>query len=326
MDGDASFPVFDLARFEAASPIEKRALAAEIDAICRATGFLAIVRHGVPEATIETAWGKAEAFFSLPLERKQTAKAPYPGYPYGYLAPETESLARSRGVAAPPDQKESFNGGPARAPAGLTDPEALGFCFAPTIWPDAPQGFREAWSAYYAAMEDLARRIMRAFAVALDLPEDFFARFIDAPVSALRALNYPAPVRPPEPGQLRAGAHTDYGSLTILLPQAGSRGLEILAPDGNWIEVRPRPGAFVVNLGDLMARWTNDRWRSTLHRVVIPRDGGAERRQSFAFFHQPNWNAEIMALAACLGPGETPKYPSVRSGPYLMGKFKSTTT
>ncbi|MGA8444938.1 MAG: 2OG-Fe(II) oxygenase family protein, partial [Roseiarcus sp.] len=208
---------------------------------------------------------------------------------------------------------------------GLVDPEALGFCFAPTIWPDAPEGFREAWSAYYAAMEDLAARIMRVFAVALELPEDFFAPFLSAPVSALRALNYPALAARPKPGQIRAGAHTDYGSLTILLPQAGSRGLEILGPDGAWIEVPPRPGAFVVNIGDLTARWTNDRWTSTLHRVVIPDDVRAERRQSFAFFHQPNWDAEIVALDACLAANEAPKYPPVRSGPYLMGKFKSTT-
>ena len=125
---------------------------------------------------------------------------------------------------------------------------------------------------------------------------------------------------------MRAGAHTDYGSLTILLPESGSRGLEILAPDGAWVEVRPRPGAFIVNLGDLMARWTNDRWTSTLHRVTIPADGAAARRQSLAFFHQPNWNAEITALPACLAPGGRPKYPAVRSGPYLMSKFKSTTT
>ena len=325
MTRDASFPVFDLARFEAGSPDEMRALGAEVDAICRTTGFLAVAGHGVPDATVEAAWTKAEAFFALPAERKRSAKAPYPGYPYGYLGPETESLARSRGVAAPPDIKESFNGGPARAPAGLADPEALGFCFAPTIWPDAPDGFREAWQAYYAAMEDLAARIMRVFAVALELPEDFFAPFLSAPVSALRALNYPALAAPPKPGQIRAGAHTDYGSLTILLPQAGSRGLEILGPDGAWIEAPPRPGAFVVNIGDLMARWTNDRWTSTLHRVVIPDDGGAERRQSFAFFHQPNWDAEIVALDARLATNEPPKYPPVRSGPYLMGKFKSTT-
>jgi isopenicillin N synthase-like dioxygenase len=176
MARDASFPVLDLARFEAGSPGEKRAFGAEVDAICRTTGFLAVASHGVPDATIKAAWRKAEAFFALPPERKRSARAPFAGYPYGYLAPETESLARSRGVAAPPDMKESFNGGPARPPQGLADPEALGFCFAPTIWPDAPDGFREAWSAYYAAMEDLAARIMRAFAVALNLPEDFSRR------------------------------------------------------------------------------------------------------------------------------------------------------
>ena len=301
------FPVFDLARFEAASPTERRALAADVDSICRNTGFVALSGHGVPRATIDAVWAKAEAFFALPVEQKLASKAPNPGYPYGYLPPESESLARSRGVDAPPDQKESFNGGPERAPPGLTDPEALNFCFAPTIWPEAPAGFEEAWRDYYRAMEDLAARIMRVFALALGLPEDFFAPFIDAPVSALRALNYPALSSPLNLGQIRAGAHTDYGSLTILLPQAGSRGLEILTRDGNWVEIPPRPGAFVVNIGDLMARWTDDRWISTLHRVVIPEQGGAERRQSLAFFHQPNWDAEIVALEACLSPGEAPK-------------------
>ena len=322
-----NFPVFDLASYEAACLAEKRSLAAQVDSICRSTGFLALSGHGVPRAIIDAAWNKARAFFDLPPEQKQRAGAPYPGYPYGYLGPQRESLARSRDVDAPPDLKESFNGGPARAPEGLTDPEALAFCYAATIWPDAPEGFADSWRAYYVAMEDLAARIMRLFAVALNLPEPYFDRFIDAPVSALRALNYPASTEPPRPGHIRAGAHTDYGSLTILLPQEGSRGLEILTPDGAWTHVPPDPGAFVINIGDLMARWTNERWVSTLHRVIIPapKEGGAERRQSFAFFHQPNWDAEIIALDACLAPGEAPKYAPVRSGPYLMAKFKSTT-
>ena len=323
----AAFPLFDLARYEAASATEKRVLAAEVDSICRSSSFLAISGHGVPQAIVDAAWTKAETFFDLPPEHKQRASAPYPGYPYGYLGPQLESLARSRDVDAPPDLKESFNGGPTRAPDGLTDPEALAFCYAETIWPDAPKGFVAAWRAYYAAMEDLAARIMRLFATALHLPEAYFEPFIDAPVSALRALNYPAATEAARPGQIRAGAHTDYGSLTILLPQAGSRGLEILTRDGVWTHVPPQPGAFVINIGDLMARWTNERWVSTLHRVIIPapKEGGAERRQSFAFFHQPNWDAEIIALDACLAPGEAPKYAPVRSGPYLMAKFKSTT-
>lgn len=107
----------------------------------------------------------------------------------------------------------------------MTDPEALGFCYAATIWPEAPEGFVEAWKAYYRAMEDLAARIMRVFATALGLDEHFFDPHVDAPISALRALNYPEQDVPPQPGQLRAGAHTDYGSLTILLPQPGSKGL-----------------------------------------------------------------------------------------------------
>jgi isopenicillin N synthase-like dioxygenase len=205
---DLAFPVFDLARFERASSQERQALGRELDTICRTTGFLSVSGHGVPASTIDSCWTKAEQFFSLPIERKESAKAPFLGYPYGYFGLETESLARSRGVDAPPDRKESFNGGPQRIPDGLTDKEALGFCFAPTIWPDAPAGFREAWQAYYAEMEDLAARIMCAFAVALKLPDDFFAPYIDAPISAMRALNYPALDVAPKPGQIRAGAHT----------------------------------------------------------------------------------------------------------------------
>jgi isopenicillin N synthase-like dioxygenase len=322
----ADFPVFDLSRFERATAAGKPALGAEVDGICRDTGFLAISRHGVPQAVIDNAWEAARAFFDLPAQEKQKSRAPYAGYPYGYLGPGTEALAKSKGVDTPPDLKESFNGGPLAVPPGLTDEDALAFCYAATIWPDRPAGFRPAWEAYYRALEDLARRIMRVFAVALKLPEDTFEPTIDRPISALRALNYPEQRIAPQAGQLRAGAHTDYGSLTILLPQAGSGGLQILAPSGEWRDVPPVDGAFLINIGDLMALWTNDRWVSTLHRVVNPdsAEGRTKRRQSFAFFHQPNWDQEIVCLPSCLGPDGRAKYEPVRSGPYLMSKFKST--
>lgn len=321
-----AFPVVSLSRFETADADGRKLLALEVDAICRTTGFLAITEHGVPQAVIDDVWQKATAFFDQPAEVKQSAKAPYPGYPYGYLAPNSEALAASRGVETPPDLKESFNGGPLAVPPGMTDKEALAFCYAPTIWPAAPDGFRPAWEAYYRAMEDLAARIMRLFAAALTLPEDYFDSMIDHPVSALRALNYPAQTEPPRRDQMRAGAHSDYGSLTILLPQAGSKGLQIQRADGSWADVPPIPGAFIINIGDLMQRWTNDRWVSTVHRVVNPADAQAEmaRRQSFAFFHQPNWFAEIKCLEVCLELGEQPKYAPVLSGPYLRDKFTST--
>jgi isopenicillin N synthase-like dioxygenase len=321
-----AFPVVSLNRFETAGADARKFLALEVDGICRTTGFLAIADHGVPQDVIDGAWNKAREFFDQPVEVKQAARAPYPGYPYGYLGPDSEALAASRGVETPPDLKESFNGGPLSVPPGMTDKDALAFCYAETIWPAAPAGFKEAWQAYYGAMEDLAARIMRLFAAALTLPEDYFEGMIDHPVSALRALNYPAQTVPPKPGQLRAGAHSDYGSLTILLPQEGSKGLQIQRADGSWLDVPPIPGAFVINIGDLMQRWTNDRWVSTVHRVTNPANAeeAMARRQSFAYFHQPNWFAEIKCLDVCLELGEQPKYEPVLSGPYLRSKFTST--
>lgn len=318
----AEFPVFDLAAFADGSGTQKAAPAADVDRICRETGFLAVGNHGVSQAVIDDVWAAAQAFFAQSAADKQAVRAPYEGYPYGYLGPGTEALAASKGVDTPPDLKESFNGGPLAVPPGETDADALAFCYAETIWPDAPAGFQDAWRAYYREMEHLAARIMQVFAVALKLEADFFAPFIDAPVSALRALNYPAQSRPPKADQLRAGAHSDYGSLTILLPQAGSRGLEIFTPQGNWREVPTVPGAFIINIGDLMARWTNDRWVSTLHRVVN-RDT-CTTRQSLAYFHQPNWSADIRCLPSCRQDGVPEKYQPVLSGPYLMEKFRST--
>ena len=204
-----AFPTVSLKAFETADADGKKILALEVDAVCRTTGFLAISDHGVPQEVIDAAWNAAKAFFDQPVEVKQAAKAPYPGYPYGYLGPDSEALAASRGVATPPDLKESFNGGPLSVPPGMTDQEALSFCYAETIWPQAPAGFRDAWQAYYRAMEDLAGRIMKLLAAALTLPEDYFAGMIDHPVSALRALNYPEQNVAPQPGQLRAGAHSD---------------------------------------------------------------------------------------------------------------------
>lgn len=321
------FPVFDLGAFEASTGSARRAAGQRVDEICRITGFLAITNHGVAQSIIDGVWRQAAAFFDLPAEVKQQASAPYKGYPYGYLGPGTEALAKSRDAESPPDLKESFNGGPARVPEAMTDADALAFCYAPTIWPEGRPDFKTAWQAYYDAMEALAARIMGVFAVALDLDEHYFDRVIDVPISALRALNYPEQSVAPVAGQLRAGAHTDYGSLTILLPQAGSRGLEIMTPDGNWTPVPPIPGAFVINIGDLMALWTNDRWISTLHRVVNPppEEGGLQRRQSLAFFHQPNWLAKIDCIDTVLASGEAPLHQPVISGPYLMSKFRATT-
>lgn len=321
------FPIFDLQAYEAKTLEDQRLAAIDIDRICRTSGFLAIRDHGIDAAIIDNMWTAVTDFFAAPRDYKQSASAPVPGYPYGYLGPGTEALAKSQNVETPPDLKESFNGGPVSAPLGLSDGTALEFCYAPTIWPEDSEQFQLAWQTYYRSMETLAARIMRVFAKALDLEANFFDDYIDQPISALRALNYPEQVAPPLKNQLRAGAHTDYGSLTILLPEAGTEGLQIEAPSGGWMDVPPIPDAFVINIGDLMARWTNDRWKSTLHRVVNPTENGRTKaRKSLAFFHQPNWFAEIECLETCISPTNVKKYEPVLSGPYLMSKFQSTVT
>lgn len=303
-----SVRLIDLDAFDFATEREAYALAEAVDESCRETGFLQVIGHGVPDAVISEMRGAMRLFFDQPQEAKDAVRIAE-GAAYGYSGIGAEALAASKGVTTPPDRKESFSGGPLAVPEGETDPDALAFCYGPTPFPKL-HGFQRAWMAYYAEMEQLAWRIMGIMALALGRAPDFFDSYIDAPVSALRALNYPAADGPVLPGQMGAGAHSDYGSLTLLLPDRGSAGLEIQTPSGDWTEIQPRDGAFVVNIGDLMELWTGGRWRSTLHRVKPT----AKRRGSLAFFHQPNWHAEIAPLD---GEGA-----SVLSGPYLMAKFK----
>ena len=320
------FPSIDMAAAQTASAAAIQDLGCQVDAICRQTGFLAIVGHGVPREVIAAAWDASRAFFDLPVERKLATKMPYVGYPYGYSPLQAEALAQSLGAETPPDIKESFSIGPLHQPPHTGNEPDADFRFAANLWTQETVNFRAAWSAYYAAMGELAARIMRVFAAALHLPAEFFAGAIDNPSSAMRALNYPHQPVPPPPGQLRAGAHSDYGSLTILLAEDALGGLEIRTADGQWQAVPIIADAFIINIGDLMARWTNDRWVSTLHRVVNPPADrrGSTRRQSIAFFHQPNWDAEIACIPTCIAPGESAKYPPVKSGEHLMRKFRRT--
>ena len=250
------------------------AVGAELDEICRAVGFFQITGHGVTGQVAERAWTAATRFFDLPPEDKLSVARPAPDYPYGYIPLAGESLSQSIAGAAPPDLKEVFNAGPPARPARPFADPGEAWAYSPSLWPAALPELREAWTAYYDAMRDLGDRLMSLFARGLGLPPGFFGGQTGQAANALRAINYPARDTAPLPGQLRAGAHTDYGTLTVLR-QDEVGGLEVLDPGGRWVAVEPVRGAFVINIGDLMARWTNDRWRSTLHRVVDPPDPAA---------------------------------------------------
>jgi isopenicillin N synthase-like dioxygenase len=175
-------------------------------------------------------------------------------------------------------------------------------------------------------MGQLAQTLMRIFALALNLDEAFFDNRIDRHISRLRVRNYPAQKAPPVPGQIRAGAHSDYGSLTILAAENKPGGLQVCNAEGEWVDVPVIPGCYIINIGDLMARWTNDAWVSTLHRVVNPPvDAGEDsRRQSLVFFHNPNYDTNIACLPTCLAAGEEPRYSTITSGDYLRQSFMTT--
>ena len=300
----------------------RRRIAADVDGICRHIGFLIVDDHGVDADVIDAAWRETRAFFDRPLAEKMTARAADPGCPRGYFPIAAEALARSRGEQTPPDMKESFGIGPRRPPPYAIDPAAFEFHFGENLWPDGSNDLRRALTRYFEAMSTLADDILRLFAAALDLPHDWFEQYHTHPMCALRCLNYPAHDQPLQPGQRAAGAHSDYGSITVLKPDPRAAGLEIRMPDGRWEAAPLVDDGFIVNIGDLMSRWTNDRWTSTLHRVVQPDDsGGSWRRQSLAFFHNTNCDARIECLPTCIAPGGQPKYAPVLGGDYLHERF-----
>ena len=301
-------------------------VARQIDAACRGVGFFQIVGHGLDPEIADAAWDVAHDFFALPLEDKLATAIP-PGDAYGYGPFKIERLAASLGEATPPDLKETFSVGPFEpAPPGLNDPAAA-FVYSPNRWPARLATIEPAFHSYYDAMAGLVSRVMAAMAIGLGLDAGWFEPFIDRHTSALRALHYPdLSGQHVEQGQLRAGAHTDYGTLTLLRQDDAPGGLQLRGADGEWHAVPAVPGAFVVNVGDALQRWTNDRWRSTLHRVVVPpRDADRDcERYSMAFFHNANWDALIECIPTCRAHGEPARHPPVTAGRHLMDKFRST--
>jgi len=267
-------PTFDLSALDAAS----------LRRACEDVGFFTVVGHGVPPELIDEVAARSRAFFDRPAAEKEAFRAPAEtaGLPV-YRPLGAEKLGASA------DRKASLDWGP-----GL----------AGVAWPD--EQLREAYARYYAEMLRVAGVLVDAFG--LDLAQHF-----DDVSSSLRVIDYPAlleasTAKPSTPGGqtaspsaplgdgagARAGAHRDYGCLTLI--HSDRPGLEVETKDGEWLAVEPPPGGYVCNIGDLLSRWTNGRWVSTLHRVVG--DGDAPRRQSLVFFHNPRADAVVDGVVA----------------------------
>ncbi len=287
-------------------------LAAQIGAACRNAGFFYVVNHGVSRALMDDAFAQSRRFFALPLALKQAIAMDVVGGNRGYSALLREALDPAQG----PDRKEAFNVGLDLAP---DDPDLLaGKPFrALNAWPDLP-GFRETMLTYFDACAALGGRIHRAFAHDLGLDAGFFADKFDRPMATLRLLRYPAPAEG-SGAEIGAGAHTDYGNLTLLATDDAG-GLQVRRRDGRWIEAPPLAGAYVVNIGDCLMRWTNDIYVSTPHRVV---SRSVRERCSIAFFYDPNPDAEVAAVPACVAGGAA-KYPPILAADYLTRRLDAS--
>ena len=320
---NAVVPVIDIAPFLAGGRGDKTRVAAQVDDACREIGFLVIEGHGVAQAQIDGMQSVTRAFFALPQWEKLRVKMPPDRY-RGLMTVGSEDVAYSMAEdEGAPDWRESFVTGPHGHAYDEYHYGAEGWrFFAANLWPDRPAEMRTLWEAYYREMERLAGDLMRIFAVALGLPETFFADKIDRHITNFIASYYPPQPTPPAPGQLRCGPHADYGSLTIVTSDTPVGGLQVLGRDGAWSAVPCIPGTFVINLGDLMAEWTNDRWRSTLHRVVNPPRADADSsRLSLLFFHQPNYDALIECLPSCTDAANPPRYAPITSGAHVARKI-----
>lgn len=301
----------------------RRAAARAFDEAASTVGFVQILGHGVPLEVTDAFAAALDGFFSLPPETKKAYRTP-PEINRGYTPPKTESLSLSLGLAPSNrmhDFFEAFNVGAAHTDYPGLDLPVIDY--PENVWPDQAAGFREAVSAYFDEAGRVARTLTTMFADALDLPAGFFDAFTDHSLDVLRMNNYALP-----PGDITLdgdltgmGEHTDYGIVTVLWADQ-VKGLQVLGRDGAWHDVMPADGALLINLGDLMARWTNERWMSTLHRVKPPIVGGRiERRRSAAYFHDGNIDAVITTLPTCLAADGTSAYPPITVGDHIRAKL-----
>lgn len=246
-------PSVDIGPFETGDPAEKRRIADLVRDACEAIGFLVIEGHGVPESLYERALELSLEFFGLPEADKALALPPRDTVPRGYQRFATRRLAITRGIETPPDLREQFFMGPLggrpESVAGI--PEAAAF-YEANVWPEKPEAFRDVFEEVYRQHERLAFLLMRIFAVGLGVEEEFFHPKIDHHFSTGTSSHYPAQRRAAEPGQLRCGEHTDFGSLTILRPSGTGAGLQVQTSGGTWSDVRVSTHQLVINLGDMM--------------------------------------------------------------------------
>ena len=315
-----SVPVIDLDGGPEATNAQKMRIASDIHDACRNIGFFYIENHGIGDSLIADQFAWTRRFFDLPLDRKMAIHMRNSPTTAGYepLAEQQLDSQDPSAENAPPDLKESYY-------CGMEIPDEHAFAkryvrgIGHNQWPSTLPGFRDQMVRYHRELRRLGDHLLSLIALSLDLEENWFARHHDWPASVLRLLRYPPHPENAEFNQIGAGAHTDWGGIT-LLAQDDAEGLEVLNAADEWVAAPPVHGTFVVNLGDLMSRWTNGIYRSNMHRVLNSRSG--EERYSVPFFHSPRFDAVIEPVPTCIGDGQPAKFETCTTSEHMDEMFR----
>jgi isopenicillin N synthase-like dioxygenase len=305
-------PLIDFGAFVDGSPAAKRETARKIRDACEQVGFLYLANHGVPQARVDAVFEASRTFFALPDERKGDPRIQItPQRTRGYQA----MFARHYANTDAPDVNEAFKY-QHEYPDNDPDIVAGNRFHQPNRWPEGMPEWRTTLLDYFAEMESLSDRLLRAFALALDLDETWLLGYYRKPLTQVSLIHYPP--QPPKAPERQYGIrpHADSTAFTVLA-QDNVGGLQVESRNG-WVEVPPIDGTYVINIGDMMARWTNDRFKSTPHRVV---NLSGRERYSVPFFAIPDFDAVVECLPSCQSAENPAKYPPLHVGEAITRKF-----
>ena len=309
-------PLIDIGGIDQASDDELQRLASLFRQAYGDVGFGYITNHGVPQSLIDRVFAASQRFHALPHAAKM--KVELIALHRGFIPINTSTDVNSTlADVTRPNQSESFmmmrEDGPDAA-----DVRNSAYLAGPNQWPELDQ-FREDVTAYHDAMTALGRQLMRLALISIGASPDHLNDAFERPTTWLRLLFYPS-TDPQGPMDLYGSApHTDFGCLTILA-QDDVGGLQVQTPAGNWIDAPRIPGTFVVNVGDMLHRWSNGRLRSTPHRVI---NKSGKERYSCPFFFDPNVAADIAPLTSCIKPGEAPRFAPINFGDFLRRELEA---
>ncbi|KAF1815102.1 oxidoreductase-like protein [Eremomyces bilateralis CBS 781.70] len=324
---DLVIPLIDFAPFLSNDQELKTSVASSVLKGFQSAGFLYLTNHGIPQSLVDKAFSRSARFFTRPQSEKDLLEWYAAEANRGYTAHGREKVTRlvdkdevAKLRASVPDIKESFE-------IGRDDEPHF-----PNMWPKDAEGetFRAEMMAFHETCKQLHQQVMRAVAIGMGMEETWFDEYTSAGDNTLRLLHYPSvdgKVFKEKVGTVRAGSHSDYGSVTLLFQDARG-GLQVQSPNGTFIDATPVPGSIVVNAGDLLERWANDTIKSTKHRVIEPpsepnEDGKYPARYSIAYFCNPNFDKFIDAIPGTYEQTGK-KYPGVNSGDYLIRRLAAT--